>query len=310
MLTSVATATLLVNVTPVHVGLYARFVRGERLRTGFVAGAALSLLGTVVLLGEPGGGPEDLRGMLLALVASLFYAAYILVMGQARREIDVFSGLYLMTLGAATVLGLAALAIGDPLRGFPASSWGVMLAAAVVSQLVGVFGIVWALRYVPATLTSVGLLGQPVGAALRGLGPLVQVTPVPRGVPLPPGGPASREGAVGVAAGGGLVAAAVAVGGGPPPAAAAPGRGGAAAGSSTSPGGRSRLLSRPRRQGRRQGQRWWHTIDLGRGRRQRGYTARGFIPNLLEVWALRPRVPEQNRRASGRAEEEAGRVGK
>lgn len=166
MLTTVATATLLVNLTPVHVGLFARFVRGERLHRAFVAGAALALLGTVVLLGEPGGGADDLRGMLLAIAASLFYAAYLLVMGEARREIDVFSGLYAMTFGAAAVLGLAALANGDPFRGFPAHSWAVMLTAAVVSQLVGVFGIVWALRFLPATLASVGLLGQPLGAAV------------------------------------------------------------------------------------------------------------------------------------------------
>lgn len=165
LLTTVATATLLVNLTPVHVGLFARFVRGQRLPGRFVAGAALALLGTGVLMGEPGGGSEDLRGMLLAIAASLFYAVYILVMGEARREIDVFSGLYAMTLGAATVLLVAALGRGDPLHGFPAHSWGVMLSAAVVSQLIGVFGIVWALRYLPATLASVGLLGQPLSAA-------------------------------------------------------------------------------------------------------------------------------------------------
>ena len=54
-----------------------------------------------------------------------------------------------------------------------------MPVAAVVSQIGGVFGIVWALRYAPATLASVILLVQPVGAAILGwlilgetLGPL------------------------------------------------------------------------------------------------------------------------------------------
>lgn len=166
LLTTVATATLLVNLTPVHVGLFARFVRGERLHPRFVSGAALALAGTAVLMGGPGGGPDDLRGMGLAIGASVFYAAYLLVMGEARREAHVFSALYAMTLGAASVLLVAALARGDPLHGFPAHSWAVMGIAAVVSQLVGVFGIVWALRYLPATLASVGLLGQPLSAAV------------------------------------------------------------------------------------------------------------------------------------------------
>ncbi len=165
MLTSVATATLLVNVTPVHVGLYARFVRGQRLHSSFVGGAALALAGTAVLLGDPGSGEENLRGALLALGASVFYAAYLLVMAEARREIDVFSGLFLMTLAAAVVLGAAALLRGDAFSGFPPRSWAAMLGAAAISQLVGVLGIVWALRYLPPTLASVALLGQPIAAA-------------------------------------------------------------------------------------------------------------------------------------------------
>ncbi len=115
--------------------------------------------------GEPGGGDQDLRGALLALGASVFYAAYLLVMAEARREIDVFSGLFLMTLGAAGVLGAAAFVRGDAFAGFPSSSWAVMLASAAVSQLIGVLGIVWALRYLPPTLASVALLGQPIAAA-------------------------------------------------------------------------------------------------------------------------------------------------
>src|SRR5262245_1030978 len=52
--TSVGLATLLVNLTPVHLGLYALLVRRERLAPGFVAGAALALLGMALLLGMPG----------------------------------------------------------------------------------------------------------------------------------------------------------------------------------------------------------------------------------------------------------------
>jgi drug/metabolite transporter (DMT)-like permease len=165
-LTTVATATLLVNVTPIHVGLYTVLVRRERLEPRFVAGAGLALLGTLALLGVPSGGVDDVRGAALALTASLFYAGYIVSMAEARQTIDVASGLALTTLGSATVLGASALLRGDALLGFPLHSWAAMAGAAALSQLVGVLGIVWALRFLPATLTSVALLGQPVAAAL------------------------------------------------------------------------------------------------------------------------------------------------
>lgn len=164
-LTSVATATLLVNVTPVHVGLYTRFVLGERLARRFVAGAALALLGTAILLGGPETAPTDLRGAALALFASLFYAAYLLTLSEARRSLDVMSGLVAVTAGAAGVLGAVAWLRGDPFTGFAPGAWAAMLGAAAISQGLGVLGIVWALRFLPPTLASVALLGQPVGAA-------------------------------------------------------------------------------------------------------------------------------------------------
>jgi drug/metabolite transporter (DMT)-like permease len=74
----------------------------------------------------------------------------------------------LSSAGATVVLGLYALAGEAPLRGFPAHSWAAFAGAALVSQLGGVFAIVWALRYLPATLASVSLVAQPVGTALLG----------------------------------------------------------------------------------------------------------------------------------------------
>ena len=50
--TSVATATFLVNTTPVFVGLFAVLALRERLGAGLVAGGALALGGVVLLLGD------------------------------------------------------------------------------------------------------------------------------------------------------------------------------------------------------------------------------------------------------------------
>jgi drug/metabolite transporter (DMT)-like permease len=41
-----------------------------------------------------------------------------------------------------------------------------MLGCALLTQLGGVLGVVWLLRHLPPTYTSVTLLAQPVGAAL------------------------------------------------------------------------------------------------------------------------------------------------
>lgn len=166
VLTSVGLATLLVNLTPVHLGVYAVTVRRERLAPRFVAGAALALAGMVLLLGVPGLHANGLRGPAFAIVASLFYAGYLLLMSEARREMDAFDALLLMTLASAGVLAAVALAAGDPFGGFSGASWAAMLGVALLTQVGGVLGVVWLLRHLPPTYASVTLLAQPVCAAL------------------------------------------------------------------------------------------------------------------------------------------------
>lgn len=164
--TSVADATLLVNTTPVWVGLWSVVVLRERLDPRFVGGAGLALAGASVLLGTSWGEAQHVRGALLALAAGVFYAGYLLLMAATRREAEALPALFVATCASAAVTGLYGVAGGDTFSGFPASSWAAIAAAAVVSQVCGVMAIIWSLRYLPATVASVGLLGQPVGAAL------------------------------------------------------------------------------------------------------------------------------------------------
>jgi drug/metabolite transporter (DMT)-like permease len=163
--TSVANATLLVNTTPIHVGLFTALVLREPLGRGFVAGATLALLGAVALLGIEVGDERALRGDALALGAAVFYTGYILAMTRAREAIDALTAITCMSLSAALVLGAYGVALGDAFQGFPTVSWLAIAACAVVSQLVGAFSIVWAVRFMPPPFTSVALIAQPVVAA-------------------------------------------------------------------------------------------------------------------------------------------------
>ena len=168
VLTTVAMATLLVNTTPLYVGLWAALVERVRFETRFLLGALLALAGTVLLLGLPQAGAGDVRGAALALAAAVCYAGYLLLMRAARHGTATAPLLFLTSASATATLGLAAALRGDAFSGFPASSWGAMLGAAVLSQLGGQMGVIWSLRYLPATVTSVALLAQPVGTALLG----------------------------------------------------------------------------------------------------------------------------------------------
>jgi drug/metabolite transporter (DMT)-like permease len=166
--TSVATATFLVNTTPVFVGLFAVCVWRERLGARLVAGGALALLGVALLLGDDLAARTSLRGDALALAAALFYSGYLLWIQRARLALDAVSAVAVSGAASTLVLAAAALWRGDPFTGFPVHSWAVFVASALISHLAGVVGIVWALAHLRATFAAVALLAQPVGTALLG----------------------------------------------------------------------------------------------------------------------------------------------
>jgi len=154
-----------VNTTPIPVGLWAAWVLREPPGRRFVAGAALALAGTAVLLGVDRGAEGRLAGDALALAAALFYAGYLIAMKGVRRELDALPALLAATAGATLATGAFAVVRGDPLAGFPASSWAAFAGAALVSQVGGVLAIAWGLGWLRTTFTSLALLVQPVGAA-------------------------------------------------------------------------------------------------------------------------------------------------
>jgi drug/metabolite transporter (DMT)-like permease len=166
--TTVATATFLVNTTPVFVGAFAVLVWRERLGTALLAGGGLALFGTALLLGDDLDTRTSLRGDGLALTAAVFYSGYLLFIQRARRGLDAAPAVAISGVSATLTLGLAAFARGDPVVGFPWHSWGIFLASAGISHLAGVVGIVWALAHLRATFAAVALLAQPVGTALLG----------------------------------------------------------------------------------------------------------------------------------------------
>lgn len=167
--TSVASATLLVNTTPIHVGLLSRLVLGQRVSAGFVWGSFVAIAGCGLLVGFESDLGGHGRGDLLALAAAVFFSGYLLLMKRAREELAARHAVWLACLSATAVLGLCALVLGNPLHGFPGRSWAAMLGAAAISQVGGVLCIAWSLRYLPATFASLALLGQPIGTTLLGV---------------------------------------------------------------------------------------------------------------------------------------------
>ena len=169
--TTVANATLLSNFAPIFIALWMWIAYRVRFARIFVVGMVVALIGAVMLVGpnaaggEHGGG-NKLLGDALGLSSAVFYAAYQLVIKDARSQ---YSTARLMA-WSTTITGLALLPFALTSAGnfWPAQAtgWLPLLALALVAQIGGQTVIAYASAHLPASLSSVSLLIQPLTAAV------------------------------------------------------------------------------------------------------------------------------------------------
>jgi drug/metabolite transporter (DMT)-like permease len=174
MKTQAAVAAILGNNTPIFVGIMSWLVLHRRPRASFWIGLALSLTGCVLIisanLGDSAATRGSLTGDVLALAASVFFAAYLIVTERVRQSMDTLTFNALAIAGSVATLLAITLALRLPLAGFPLRSWVALAGLGLISQLVAYYALVYALGHLPATITSVGLLAQiPCTAALAWL---------------------------------------------------------------------------------------------------------------------------------------------
>jgi len=162
-LTHIAHATLFDNCAPVYVCLITWLVFKQTLGASIWFGLLFTIAGGVMItLPHFEFSPEYLQGDLLALLAGLFYAFYIISVQKARR---VFGVMHLMAhSGVVSCITLAVIILltKESFQVNSQSGWIAIFALAFIVHLSGQGLITYALRFIPATLSSITLLGQAV----------------------------------------------------------------------------------------------------------------------------------------------------
>jgi len=166
VLTSVANSTLLVNLAPIFVALGSWLLFGERFSATFIIGITVALAGSILLVGRDLAlDAQNLLGDALALLAAVFYAGYILTISRLRSRFS--TATIMVSSGAVTCAALLPITLfsGEDLLATTAYGWAVLLGVALISHAGGQSLVTYALSYLPAAFSSVGLLLQPVAAA-------------------------------------------------------------------------------------------------------------------------------------------------
>ena len=171
VLTSVANATLLANLAPIFVTLAAWLIFRQAPTALFLGGLATALTGVVMLIGgdfshEAANTSKAMWGDLLGVVTAMFYAAYQLTVTKLRGMVNTARIMAITSVVTAAILLPMAWFSSETF--FPAThaGWGKLIGLALVSQVAGQSLIAYAMAHLPATVSSVGLLLQPVMAGL------------------------------------------------------------------------------------------------------------------------------------------------
>jgi drug/metabolite transporter (DMT)-like permease len=164
--TSVASSVALVATQPIWAAVIAR-ARGQRVPGLAWWGIGIAFTGTIVLSGvDLSLSGRALFGDMLALLGGILAAVYVTIGSQARRTLTTTVYTTVCYSVAATLLLVACVVGGKALLGYDAKTWWIFVAITLGPQLLGHSVVNLVLRTTSATVVSVAILFEIVGATL------------------------------------------------------------------------------------------------------------------------------------------------
>jgi drug/metabolite transporter (DMT)-like permease len=172
-LTTIAASVVLVNVQPAIIAAISAFALREAPSGKQLVGIAVAIAGAVVVAAPDlrGGittGNDPLLGNLLALSAAVTAAIYYTIGRRLRRTLGIWAYVAIVYATAFLTLILVGLGRGIHLAPQPPREIAIFAGLAVGPMLLGHTGMNWALKFLPAYVVNLIVLGEPIGATLLG----------------------------------------------------------------------------------------------------------------------------------------------
>ena len=165
--TSVASSVVLESTHPIFVGIGGWLFLKERLGLNLIFGIALSVLGSGLIgYGDMSLSKEALTGDGLALLGAIAASGYLLVGRKMRKGQDLLSYIFPVYSTAGLVLVFLSFIFRKPFFGYSPPTYLLFFLLAVVPQLIGHTTFNWALKYLPASMVAIAILGEPVGSTI------------------------------------------------------------------------------------------------------------------------------------------------
>lgn len=165
--TSVASSTVLVSLQPIFAFLGTYFFFKERFSSGAVISMIIALIGSVIISwGDFQIGGMALFGDILALFGAVTVTVYFLLGQSVRRNLSLMTYTFIVYSVSTITLILYNLVLGNNFINYPADHWWVFIALAIIPTFFGHTLFNWALKWLSTSKISMGVLFEPVGAAI------------------------------------------------------------------------------------------------------------------------------------------------
>jgi drug/metabolite transporter (DMT)-like permease len=173
-LTTIAASVTLVNLQPAVVAVISAVVLREPPSKRQIAGIAIAIAGAFIVAapdlrgGLAPAGNQALQGNLLAMSAAVTAAIYYSIGRRLRASLGIWAYVSIVYMAAFVTLSIIALARGVAIGPQPPREIAIFAALAIGPMLIGHTGMNWALKFLPAHVVNLTVLGEPVGATILG----------------------------------------------------------------------------------------------------------------------------------------------
>ena len=165
--TSVASSVVLVTTHPIFVGIGGWLFLKERIGMNLAAGIALSVFGCgLVSSGDLSLSKGAWIGDGFALLGAIAASGYLLLGRKLRRGQNLLSYIFPVYSTAALILILLSLIFREPFFGYSSTTYTYLFLLALIPQLIGHTTYNWALKYLPASMVAITILGEPIGSTI------------------------------------------------------------------------------------------------------------------------------------------------
>jgi drug/metabolite transporter (DMT)-like permease len=173
-LTTIAASVTLVSLQPAVVAAISAISLREAPSRRQVLGIGVAIAGAFIIAapdlrgGLAPSGNRPLLGNLLAVSAAVTAAIYYTVGRRLRRSLGIWAYVGLVYFVAFLSLVVIGVSRGIVIAPQPPREMAFFVGLALGPMLIGHTGMNWALKYLPAYVVNLTVLGEPVGATLLG----------------------------------------------------------------------------------------------------------------------------------------------